>query len=227
MLLLSWLRMTNDRRSQHQQAMVLYSDVQATAHQEFDRIVGAAWLPEWTDWHTLPYVRSCMKESLSWGPATITSGMPHAAAKDSVYMGYTIPSPPPLPFPPSSRQKNTQLTHIHPYPSILTPDLNPQQLPLPPYALCPQQQRRRARTGTRVADRALSVALTKAAVGVSSSARAAGTPDQAGCCGGWVCCCCARCGLGAVRDCAAGWGEGGDGEEVSRRFVLDERGDYT
>ena len=117
--------------------------------------------------------------------------MRHAAAKDDVYMGYTIPagaglannispflsplpSPPPLPFPP---QQNTRTWTLNNSPS---------------YAFQPQQQRarftlgagRRVRPGTRVADRALSAAPAKAALGVLSPARAAGTPDRAGCCGG-------------------------------------------
>jgi hypothetical protein len=132
--------------------------------------------------------------------------MPHAAAKDYVYMSYTIPAgaglannvspflfPPPLPSPPLpspsplSSQQNTQLAT-----SIPTPDLDPQQTPPTPapstlsssaaahpdpsqYARFTLGAGRRVRPGTRVAP-------AKAAVGVLSSARVAGTPDRAGCC---------------------------------------------
>lgn len=50
--------------SKTQQAMVLYPDVQEAAHKELDDVVGSNRLPAWEDWLTLPYVRSCMKETL-------------------------------------------------------------------------------------------------------------------------------------------------------------------
>lgn len=87
--------------------MVLYPDVQKVAHEELDSIVGADRFPNWEDWLSLPYVRSCMKEThrcknipviessmvnFSGYPVTLTGGFPHAAAKDDIYKGYTIPA---------------------------------------------------------------------------------------------------------------------------------------
>lgn len=44
--------------------MVLYPNVQKVAHEELDKIVGIERFPTWEDWISLPYVRSCMKETL-------------------------------------------------------------------------------------------------------------------------------------------------------------------
>lgn len=73
------------------QAMLLYPDVQRRAQDEIDRVIGKDRLPVMDDLDQLPYVRSCMKESLRWMPTTIMGAVPHAVTQDDEYMGYFIP----------------------------------------------------------------------------------------------------------------------------------------
>lgn len=74
------------------QAMLLYPEVQRLAQAEIDRVVGKDRLPVMDDEPNLPYVRSCIKETLRWMPTTILGAVPHAATKADTYMGYTIPA---------------------------------------------------------------------------------------------------------------------------------------
>ncbi|KAI0313583.1 cytochrome P450 [Amylostereum chailletii] len=71
-------------------AMLLFPEVQQRAHDELDRVVGDARLPEFSDETALPYISALVKEVLRWG--TIAPlGMPHVSAEDDVYKGYFIP----------------------------------------------------------------------------------------------------------------------------------------
>ncbi|KAI4934694.1 hypothetical protein J4E85_002552 [Alternaria conjuncta] len=58
------------------QAMILFPTVSATARAELDTICGAR-LPALSDLPSLPYIRSCVKESMRWMPTAIL-GVPHA-----------------------------------------------------------------------------------------------------------------------------------------------------
>ncbi|KAF2810345.1 putative cytochrome P450 [Mytilinidion resinicola] len=71
-------------------AMILYPDVQAKAQEEIDRVIGSERMPDWHDRDSLPYVRSCVKESLRWLPTALT-GVPHSVSRDDTYMGFKIP----------------------------------------------------------------------------------------------------------------------------------------
>ena len=72
------------------QAMVVWPEVQKKAQEEIDRVVGPTRLPTIDDYPNLPYIRSCIKETVRCMP-TIVLGMPHAAVKEDEYMGYRIP----------------------------------------------------------------------------------------------------------------------------------------
>ncbi|KAF2994675.1 hypothetical protein E8E13_001610 [Curvularia kusanoi] len=69
------------------QAMLLFPAVAKTAQEEIDRVCGTR-LPTFDD--ELPYIHSCIKESLRWMPTAIL-GIPHSPLRDDEYMGYTIP----------------------------------------------------------------------------------------------------------------------------------------
>ncbi|KZO94970.1 cytochrome P450 [Calocera viscosa TUFC12733] len=71
-------------------AMLLYPDVQKSAKEELDRVVGQERLPVFADRSKLPYMNALIKEVLRW--ATIVPlGVPHRLIKDDVYNGYSIP----------------------------------------------------------------------------------------------------------------------------------------
>ncbi|KAH6695143.1 cytochrome P450 [Plectosphaerella plurivora] len=72
------------------QAILVWPEVQRKIQEEIDRVVGPDRLPNMDDYDDLPYVRSCIKESLRWMP-TVVLGVPHAAIKEDNYMGFTIP----------------------------------------------------------------------------------------------------------------------------------------
>lgn len=44
--------------------MMLFPNVQRAAQTELDDVIGKDRLPNWEDLNTLPYVRSCVKETL-------------------------------------------------------------------------------------------------------------------------------------------------------------------
>ncbi|KAJ2893599.1 hypothetical protein MKZ38_008422 [Zalerion maritima] len=73
------------------QAMLLFPSTQLKAQQEIDRVVGPDRMPIMSDYAELPYIRSCMKESLRWMPTTILGAVPHAVNKDDWYEGFLIP----------------------------------------------------------------------------------------------------------------------------------------
>lgn len=74
------------------QAMLVFPAVQKKAQAEIDRVVGLNRLPTADDKPNLPYIHSCIKESLRWMPTTILGAAPHACTKDDEYMGYHIPN---------------------------------------------------------------------------------------------------------------------------------------
>lgn len=71
------------------QAMMLFPSVQEKAQEEVDRVVGADRLPTIDD--DLPYIRSCVKESIRWMPIAIL-GIQHSVIQDDHYMGYRVPA---------------------------------------------------------------------------------------------------------------------------------------
>ncbi|KAM5353164.1 hypothetical protein ACJZ2D_016944 [Fusarium nematophilum] len=72
------------------QAMVLFPNILKEAQRELDTVVGGDRLPGLDDRPNLPYLRSCVKESLRWMPPVIV-GIPHCLSCDETYMGYTLP----------------------------------------------------------------------------------------------------------------------------------------
>ncbi|KAL2814360.1 cytochrome P450 [Aspergillus cavernicola] len=71
-------------------AMALYPDVQKTAQEELDRVLGPNKLPSFEDRHILPYTDAIVKESLRWHPVA-PMGIPHMCTEDDIYEGYLIP----------------------------------------------------------------------------------------------------------------------------------------
>lgn len=69
--------------------MVLFPHVARKAQLELDRVCGDR-LPGWEDADKLPYIRSCIKETLRWMPTTIL-GVPHSVICEDEYLGYKIP----------------------------------------------------------------------------------------------------------------------------------------
>ncbi|POS71309.1 hypothetical protein DHEL01_v210299 [Diaporthe helianthi] len=73
------------------QAMILYPEVQARAHEVLDSVCGDERMPTIEDGPRLQYIRACQKEILRWWP-NLTQGVPRATSKDDVFMGYHIPA---------------------------------------------------------------------------------------------------------------------------------------
>ena len=69
--------------------MLVFPDVAEKAQAEIDQVCGDR-IPDLNDVPDLSYIRSCMKESLRWMPAT-TLGVPHALTEDDSYLGYHLP----------------------------------------------------------------------------------------------------------------------------------------
>ena len=70
--------------------MTVYPEVQNTAQDEIDRIVGQSRLPTVADRVNLPYVEATLKELLRWNPVAPMS-LPHMSSEDDTYEGYFIP----------------------------------------------------------------------------------------------------------------------------------------
>ncbi|KAF7595390.1 hypothetical protein BBP40_006384 [Aspergillus hancockii] len=70
-------------------AMALYPDAQRKAQEELDRVVGPR-LPMPEDRANLPYINALFNEVLRWNPV-VQIGIMHAATKDDIYEGYSIP----------------------------------------------------------------------------------------------------------------------------------------
>ncbi|KAL1891496.1 hypothetical protein Sste5346_007587 [Sporothrix stenoceras] len=71
-------------------AMIMFPDIQTTAQEEIDRVVGGDRLPDVEDREKLPYVNALIKETLRWWPIA-PMGFPHTADDDVEYAGMTIP----------------------------------------------------------------------------------------------------------------------------------------
>ncbi|CAH0003353.1 unnamed protein product, partial [Clonostachys byssicola] len=71
------------------QAMVVFPEVARQAQAEIDQVCGNR-LPDLNDVPDLPYIRSCIKESLRWMPVAPLA-VPHAVTRDDYYQGYLIP----------------------------------------------------------------------------------------------------------------------------------------
>jgi len=72
------------------QAITIFPSVARIAQAEIDGVCGNR-LPDLNDVPDLPYVRACAKETLRWMPGFLL-GLPHAATRDDVYLGYRIPN---------------------------------------------------------------------------------------------------------------------------------------
>ncbi|EKM55820.1 uncharacterized protein PHACADRAFT_209340 [Phanerochaete carnosa HHB-10118-sp] len=72
-------------------AMVLYPEVQKTAQEHIDRVVGKERLPTFEDRKSLPYISALMHEVLRWRPVTPLVAS-HRSMVDDEYEGYHIPA---------------------------------------------------------------------------------------------------------------------------------------
>ena len=70
--------------------MMVYPEVQKTAQEEIDRVVGSDRLPTMTDREHLPYIEAVVKETLRWHPVAPMS-LPHTSTEDDICEGYFIP----------------------------------------------------------------------------------------------------------------------------------------
>ncbi|KAK6383733.1 hypothetical protein LTS17_003025 [Exophiala oligosperma] len=72
------------------QAMVLYPEVQKKAQAEIDAVVGDKRLPTWSDYKSMPYLATMVKEAMRWRP-TAPLGFPHALSEDQWVDGKFLP----------------------------------------------------------------------------------------------------------------------------------------
>lgn len=87
-------------------AMILHPEAQKKAQEEIDAVIEQDRMPDFRDRQSLPYVDALLLEVLRWQPALplgnnrclyiaifliSTSGVPHAADKDTVLDGVFIP----------------------------------------------------------------------------------------------------------------------------------------
>ncbi|KAK5727913.1 hypothetical protein LTR17_012336 [Elasticomyces elasticus] len=72
------------------QAMIAFPEVQRKAHAEIDAIIGDARIPQWSDYNSLPYVATVVKETMRWRP-TAPLGFPHALSQDEWVDGKLLP----------------------------------------------------------------------------------------------------------------------------------------
>ncbi|EJD40438.1 cytochrome P450 [Auricularia subglabra TFB-10046 SS5] len=70
--------------------MALHPEVQLRAQREIDSVTHGGCLPGYADRGTLPYVLALIKEVHRWHPVG-PMGIPHCAAAEDEYKGYTIP----------------------------------------------------------------------------------------------------------------------------------------
>lgn len=71
------------------EAMMMFTDVQAEAHAEIDKLVGNR-IPVWEDFERSPYFRCMMKEVWRWR-SPVSLGHPHMTTRDIEYKGMRIP----------------------------------------------------------------------------------------------------------------------------------------
>jgi len=71
--------------------MIMFPEVQRTAQEHIDRVVGPNRLPTLDDTEDLPYIHACVKETIRWMP-TLIIGMAHSNIEEDHYKGYRIPN---------------------------------------------------------------------------------------------------------------------------------------
>lgn len=71
-------------------AMVRFPEVQESAQDEIDRVVGIDRLPSCEDREGLPYINALVKEATRWWPIA-PMGFPHTATEEFEYEGFRIP----------------------------------------------------------------------------------------------------------------------------------------
>ncbi|GJE98987.1 cytochrome P450 [Phanerochaete sordida] len=71
-------------------AMLMYPEVQRTAHQQLDDVVGRDRLPEMEDRDALPFITAVVKECLRWRPPLPL--VAHSSLEDDKYREFDIPA---------------------------------------------------------------------------------------------------------------------------------------
>ena len=71
-------------------AMIMFPEVQRTAQEEIDAVVGSDRFPTIDDRERLPFVDALVKETHRWNPV-LPMCMPHEVEEDMDYEGYAIP----------------------------------------------------------------------------------------------------------------------------------------
>lgn len=74
-------------------ALCLFPDVQTTAQDEIDAVVGTSRSPTWDDFDAgrFPYVSALAKEILRWRSVTELGSATEASLRNHIYRGYCIP----------------------------------------------------------------------------------------------------------------------------------------
>lgn len=70
--------------------MMMFPEIQKTAQEHIDRVVGPNRLPTLDDATDLQYIRAIVKETIRWMP-TVILGVPHSNTQEDYYQGYRIP----------------------------------------------------------------------------------------------------------------------------------------
>jgi hypothetical protein len=68
--------------------MMIFPEIQKTAREHLDRVVGPDRLPTLDDVMGLQYIRRCGKETIP----TLIIGSPHSNIEEDYYKGYRIPN---------------------------------------------------------------------------------------------------------------------------------------
>ncbi|KAI0911289.1 cytochrome protein [Ustulina deusta] len=71
-------------------AMTMFPDVQRTAQEEIDRVIGIGRLPTFSDRENLPYIEAIVTEAWRWHPV-VPMGVAHATTAEDIVNGYRIP----------------------------------------------------------------------------------------------------------------------------------------
>lgn len=71
--------------------MMMFPEIQKTAQEHLDRVVGPDRLPTLDDVMGLQYLRGCVKETIRWMP-TLIIGLAHSNIEEDYYKGYRIPN---------------------------------------------------------------------------------------------------------------------------------------
>lgn len=71
-------------------AMTVFPEVQKTAQEELDRVVGDGRLPVSSDREKLPYIEAIVQETHRWHPVG-PMALPHSSTEEDSIRGYRIP----------------------------------------------------------------------------------------------------------------------------------------